>query len=69
MRAIQTSSRVIAEGYPVPGEVLLVLARAHGRITKVLHDDGFENYYRISQLTLVTGASPIRFIRPFAGKL
>lgn len=61
---IQVTSRVMAEGYDVAGEVLQILARDDGRIAKVLHDDGLENWYRIEQLTIAPDAGTVSYIRP-----
>ncbi len=63
MTDIQTTSRVMAEGYDVAGEVLQILARDDGRIAIVLHDDGLENWYRVEQLTIAADAGTVRYVR------
>jgi hypothetical protein len=64
MNGIQTNSRVSAEGYDVVGEVIEILVRDDGRIAKVRHDDGLENWYRVESLALAPGAGTVRFVRP-----
>jgi hypothetical protein len=64
MSDIQTNSRVTADGYDVVGEVLEILVRDDGRIAKVLHDDGLENWYRVESLALAPDAGAVRFVRP-----
>lgn len=64
MSEIQKTSRVMAEGYDIAGEVLEILACADGRIAKVLHDDGLENWYRVEQLTIAPDAGTVRYVRP-----
>jgi hypothetical protein len=59
---IQQSSRVKAEGYDVTGEVMEVRAHDDGNIARVVHD-GFENWYRVAQLTIDPNATPVRYRR------
>ena len=63
---IEKGCRVLAEGYAVKGEVLMIIAGdgggADGRIAKVQHDDGFANYYRVGQLTVVNDAVGVRYV-------
>lgn len=63
---VEMGCRVLAEGYAVTGEVMFILAGDGGgpinRIAKVQHDDGFANYYRVGQLTVVNDAVGVRYV-------
>jgi hypothetical protein len=60
---IQQNSRVKAEGYDVTGEVMEIRFHDDGNIARVVHDDGFENWYRVAHLTIDPDAAPVRYRR------